>query len=1016
MPVLTNKHRNSMEMEQLPSSLGEVEALITQLYRPGAPEQISNIQETLQQLQRSPQGWQLATSLSGHQDERVRFFAALTFTVKLNTDAQALSEEDAQALLQKLIGWLIRSLQNSEGVLVIRKLCSTLVAYWLQFSASWTDCVKHIMLCLCANEPLPYSTLEGTQETAVLVDTISKTESSPSVSKSVALFWFAATLVEEVGRTDSSSMKQHKFHRLMLSNVDHIVPLMSQYIANSSANMKTRQEAMRCFQSWVSYSHRAFIDDAIMLEPLQALTQAATMCLGEDDLYETTVELFSDTLTNYSKFLRKEDFAILKALLNSPWAQVRYERLVKGDFDFDSVQFGLFMIAFGDATVQDLARNCGTDPQSHQYLSALSALLGAEGYAVHEDKIYVPALEFWNTFVEVMVDDAYSSEDEKPAWFPAAQEHVKRVIERCWLKSQFPSSEEYNSWDSVDRTGFKDARRDFSDLLQQFYLTTGISLLQIFVNLIQNSSTTKKWAELEASTYCLACFADCISDDPQRDEYLDKVFAPSLISLFADPGKEVPSRAMKGFLDLVIIYPEYFQHRPSNLPSILNIVFGATSLSSLAKTASKAIMKLCSNCRTILLPELGAFLQHYGNIASNYSLDGTVKEAVMEGIASIIQALDGDEAKLAPLEQLIEYVHSDFEKCLELSNSRAQAGLRSLDLGIISLKCLAGIAKGIQTPEDTPVDLEKVADAASSFWTSGKGSHFQQRVYLIMDRLFDFLGENGDIVDEVCAILRHGFREEEPGPFVLPVKLTAQLLTKSNLQTPRLGRILNTSASLITSHKLAVDIEEILDALLNWVSQLLHNLGGKSIFLFSNIFFNLTQNPEMIPKSHKPASTSCIGSSHFPKSFFDTNPPPRSNISSSLAGTEPLPKGSAADFWATFISLQSPTLQPSIERAMEQIGPLLAQALIYNIGGHAARSELDKLSDPVKKLVVRQVHARTWFEGALMDASFPSKIVTEKDKRVFLTKIMSLRGARGTNQVIREFWLLCRGSNFSYAS
>ena len=212
-------------------------------------------------------------------------------------------------------------------------------------------------------------------------------------------------------------MIRHKFHLSVVPNVDDIVPLMSKYITDTSADTKIRQEAMRCFQvclaaspqlssqaftdyfqSWVSYSHRAFVDDGIMLDPLQTLTQPSIMCLGQDDLYEITIELLSDVLTNYSKFLRKEDFTILQALFNSQWAQERYERLVKGDFDFDSLQFGMFMIAFGDATVQDLARNCATDPQSHQYLSALCALLGAEGYAVYEDKIYVPTLEFWNTF------------------------------------------------------------------------------------------------------------------------------------------------------------------------------------------------------------------------------------------------------------------------------------------------------------------------------------------------------------------------------------------------------------------------------------------------------------------------------------------------------------------------------------------------------------------------------------------------------------------------------------------
>jgi len=112
-----------------------------------------------------------------------------------------LSEEDAQTLLQTLIGWLIRSLENAEGVLVIRKLCSTLVAYFLQFSATWTRCLKHLIDCLCRNEALPYEALEEAPETATLVQNISN-------AKSVALFWFATSLVEEVGKTDSNSMKQ----------------------------------------------------------------------------------------------------------------------------------------------------------------------------------------------------------------------------------------------------------------------------------------------------------------------------------------------------------------------------------------------------------------------------------------------------------------------------------------------------------------------------------------------------------------------------------------------------------------------------------------------------------------------------------------------------------------------------------------------------------------------------------------------------------------------------------------
>lgn len=116
----------------------------------------------------------------------------------------SLGEDDARALLDTLLGWLVQSTENSEGTLVTRKLCSTLVAYFLQFSLSWTNCVKHIMYCLCVSKVMPYSALNDAPELAPLLQNLPD-------AKSVAVFWFAETLVEEVGRMDSKSMRELVF-------------------------------------------------------------------------------------------------------------------------------------------------------------------------------------------------------------------------------------------------------------------------------------------------------------------------------------------------------------------------------------------------------------------------------------------------------------------------------------------------------------------------------------------------------------------------------------------------------------------------------------------------------------------------------------------------------------------------------------------------------------------------------------------------------------------------------------
>lgn len=87
-----------------PQSVAEVEEVSTQfvskarlrtltghqlvkcLYKPGPARVITQINDQLQQLQTSSEGWQLADQLLGSSDANVRFFAALTFQVKLNND------------------------------------------------------------------------------------------------------------------------------------------------------------------------------------------------------------------------------------------------------------------------------------------------------------------------------------------------------------------------------------------------------------------------------------------------------------------------------------------------------------------------------------------------------------------------------------------------------------------------------------------------------------------------------------------------------------------------------------------------------------------------------------------------------------------------------------------------------------------------------------------------------------------------------------------------------------------
>lgn len=62
-------------------------------------------------------------------------------------------------------------------------------------------CIKHLIYCFCANEAVPYAAMSSAPETNDLIQNISDV-------KAIPILWFAATLVDEVNKTDSNSVKQ----------------------------------------------------------------------------------------------------------------------------------------------------------------------------------------------------------------------------------------------------------------------------------------------------------------------------------------------------------------------------------------------------------------------------------------------------------------------------------------------------------------------------------------------------------------------------------------------------------------------------------------------------------------------------------------------------------------------------------------------------------------------------------------------------------------------------------------
>ncbi|AEO69005.1 uncharacterized protein THITE_2054084 [Thermothielavioides terrestris NRRL 8126] len=965
-----------MEQLPLPTSLAEVETLIRALYQPNPPETISKIQEVLHRLQRSPEGWQLAQSLITHREDNIRFYAALTLIIKLNRDSADLSEDDAKRLLESIIGWVIQSLSDGAGHFVTKKLCSALVTYFMHFSHLWPACVRHFIYCLDLGRGASVESLDDALQTDLLVGKLDR-------QKLRAAIWFATSFVEEVGKTDMTAPKFIQVHGRLVKNGPDVVCLLARGFSPPPDNpgLKIQGEALACFQ-------RASPNPELVA-PLRHLVGPAINCFADADLFQATAELFSDVLANYSAFFTDEHYDALASLFESPWAAEHYQRLLHGNHQEDGISFGLLLLAYGDAKVQDLMRS--TDSRSQRFLESLSGLLAADGYLVGEDTIFVPALEFWSTFVETMIDTTYSDEDAAQAWKPYADQHLKAVVMNCWRKIQWPPAEVFAEWDSTERVAFGDARKDVSDMLESVFTLEGFSLVSFFTGLFLQGLAARSWPELEASAFCLSALSDCISDDARYDAELSKVFASPFFDLLGQAHGPIPLRLRQTGLGLIERYCEYFERNAQYLPNALNLLFGALGDSVLGGPSARSISTLCSSCRSILTGEAGAFIRHYQTIRSSQVLESLAEERIVLSISSIIQAIKDEEQRLHTFEELYSFLKKDFELAVQLKanpnllNLRHPDFLRGLDppnpqaipppddialqVALRSMRCLASMAKGMQDVKEHPIDLEGDAQTQQA---NSRLAALQENIMRVLVEVQGVFSTSGEVVEIICNIFRAGFSETEPGPFVFPPDAVTNYFVQQRFETPRIGTLLSTACSFIGSlyrgPKAFVPAQ--LARLVPWVISILQALpepeADTEITLNGISFVDkvMVKSPEVLFHPHHASLL---------EFFFLFS-------LKVLEGKEPLPKGAAAEFWANFLSLKPPpvpsastdpaapaALQQTLAAATAHLGPLLARSLVRNLAGGAARSELDRLCEPLKRLVTTQVDAQRWLQAALMD-------------------------------------------------
>ena len=736
---------------------------------------------------------------------------------------------------------------------------------------------------------------------------------------------------------------------------------------------------------------------------------------------EVGMEVLTGLAQSTPKYFAKIEKTAIHEILDSEQAANWVGVLQSGLFNSDAMHYADLLLSLVE--LEDLS--------SEQYINEhkldsairdLQSLLQCQGTAAVEDVVCPIALD---AFAQIAEGFAYWV-GTSPADY-AVKNAISLACGHCLVKIRYPrryGSDTALEWDGDDRVKFQEFRREVEDFLLSAFSSLGPPLLQDIINSTLSTSgifdhTLDGWQTFEAGLFCLAAFSDTMADNlPQYDSLVDSVFDSTQFCTVTSgrlPGSDQLCIVSQGMIRFISRNTVYLHRNTSRLLPLLNFLFLCLNSKPLATSASKAIHDLCHKERATLVPALPRFLTTMESLDLP-RLEG--RNRLFGAVGAIIQALPDEPAKITPLSKLLEIIKTSLEVASRASsNSRVQAPLVNTEL----LQSLAAVGNGLRAPtEIINLDDDSSHSQDNRFWQTGFGSPFQ---YSILQIARDALSQvphklrDDTLVEAYCDFLRVGYTEEHPSPFKFPPEASTWFYANNvNTSTPGISYVFATASAFLAS----VDtnepdvIEPIIAAVVNTQLSIITNYQ-QTLQYWDHDFTNASLDflARLLPKWCGRWLIASNGGTELQVVL-------RFALLS-LENPDTLPRRSAASFWAALLdisgyptALSGPALE-TITAAVRTYAGQLTAVVLRLLGGECARSEIDVLCEPLKRFVAKHgVLARHCLRAA-MDADagvLSEKAIDATDSAVrsrFAAQVEGLRGGRKTVEVVREFWVACRG-------
>lgn len=897
----------------------------------------------------------------------------------------------------------VRLVGRGEANLVCKKLCSTLTTYFVRTPVPWIHSLRHLTLSFARGEAVTPGDVEAsTAQPHQLLESL-------NANHLTALLWFAGDLAEQVGKVDANVSKHSRLHEQMKVIVQDASLLMHWSFLRppSEDGDAVRTQALRCFLTWINYAQPVWPRDHEALTYLRNLVEEATRCFLNETLYYEALDIFRDILESYTSFFRPQHMGMLARVIHDQLQPKLLGSLLDQSSN-DAVITGQFITAYGCAVVKHIVEHPEDEVGSVTVIRLHLNMLSAEGYPGDDDLLSAQSLEFWNTYVEYANDTVFSKESgaADPEWLPSARQVLSQVVELIWQKMWIPPHEIAAEWSLDEADAFKEFRVDASDLVQSIFILLRNDILRSLLSVTLQSLKADQWNAIEASLLLLNALAEDVLEDRVSEDLVAEIFRSGLFSQIADFELRMPSQVRRTAIDMLGSYGEYMERHTEFLPDTLRFLFASLEAAGLANVAAKSISSLCSANRVSLTSELDGFLMQYQRFLESATAEPYTKEKVIGAIAAIVQACSPESAKVPPLLALLDNVNRDIVAARQYS-ADGDSEMAEL-MGVTALECLASIGKQLQAQSDVPINIydDNETSTNTSYWQGDEGRQVQQSIVSCLSVL-EILPNSSAAIDAACHVLRSGFQESEPGPFVLPASVTVNFLQQCTINTPQLSAVLSTACMLVTqqSRSTSQRSDDDVSGIYQSVVGLIRTLGQ--------------------PKADPEVAMGCIDIAtrmipHFLHLLLQANV--AILLDFVLVNTEEpstLPKRAACNFWVKFIAPQTSATTPDVQQSMTQVldayGPRLAAALMRQFGGQAMRSDLEFLCEPLKALLLHQRQSQSWLQDGLASIIPANQAMGSEEKSKFLRQLAASRGdGRKMKELSREFWAVCHGTVVRY--